>query len=63
MYSHFSAITPKKKIGLKKSTGNKAIMVLLKTQIVKYIWFLKLKKVLSEIVVINLISTTVLIKG
>jgi len=50
-------------MGLEKSTGKKAIMVLLKTQIVKYIWFLKLKKVLSEMAVINLISTTVLIKG
>lgn len=40
----------------------KAITVLFKTQIVKYIWFLKLKKVLSEMAAINLISTTVLIK-
>lgn len=56
-------LSQKKKIGLQKSTGKKAIMVLLKTQIVKYIWFLKLKKVLSEMAVINLISTTVLIKG
>lgn len=56
-------LSQKRSYVYRKALGKKkAIMVLLKTQIVKCIWFLKLKKVLSEMAVINLISTTVLIK-
>lgn len=63
MDSYFSSTKPEKSYVYRKALGKKkAITVLFKTQIVKYIWFLKLKKVLSEMAVINLISTTVLIK-